>query len=634
VAASVGLLLAAGPVVSLPAPAAAAPDRQWQLTAPGDQDQPVTATVRLDTAGRLTLEVRRGTTAVLEPSALGIRTTAADLTAGLAFATRSDRRVTERYTTAAGRRREHVADANQTTLRFTRGSARLDLVVRVSPDGVGYRYVLPQRGQVVVTGEASEFAVPGSARAYLLPYDNGRNDYESIHVHTTVGQAAPAGYGYPSLFRVGESWLLVTESDVSGRYGASRLTLDGQTRRFGLTLPDARVTATGPLATPWRTMVVGSLATVTESDLVTDLAPPSRVADASWIRPGRAAWSWWSDGPSSRSLAAQQRYVDYASRMGWEYVLVDAGWSASWMPELAAYARQRGVGIMAWVHWTGLDTAAERDSKLPLWRSWGIAGLKIDFMESDGQERMRWYDEILAATARHHLLLNFHGGTVPRGTERTWPQLMTSEAVRGAEGIKPRPGRQPYPVTHYTTLPFTRNLAGSMDFTPVTFSAVRSISDGAELALSVVFESGVQNFADSIDTYAAYPLAERFLRAVPSAWDDTRLISGDPESHVVLARKRGTDWFAGAVMAGPARTVTVPLGFLGGTTWLAEIYQDGADGRLGYRSERVGPADTLSVPVADHGGFAVRFCPAPAGATGCPDGTAATSRPVPERRPR
>jgi hypothetical protein len=601
----------AGPTTS----AGAATPQQWQLTPPGGQ--PVTATVALDASGRLTLSVRHGANVVLQPSALGIRTTAADLGTGLRFTGRADTHVTQQYQTKAGRRLAHTVDANETTLHFAKGSRRLDVVFRVSADGLGYRYVLPQSGQVKVTGEASEFAVPTSAKAYLLPYDNGRNDYESIQVHTTVAQAAAVAYGFPSLFRVGNSWLLLTESDMTGNYGAARLTLNSGNRRFRLTLPDAQETANGPLRTPWRTLVVGDLATVTESDLVTDLASPSKVADTSWIKAGRSGWSWWFDGTTSRSLDAQKREADYASKVGWEYILVDAGWSASWIPDLVAYAKQRHVGVWIWVHWTGLDTAAERDTKLAQYQSWGVAGLKIDFMQSDTQARMKWYDAILAASAQHRLMLDFHGATIPRGTERTWPQLMTTEAVRGAEAIHNKPGRLAFPLNYYTTLPFTRNLAGSMDYTPVSFTAKRDNTDAAELALSVVFESGLQNFPDGVDVYAGYPLAERFLRQVPAAWDDTKLLSGDPDTQAVLARRHGADWFVGAVTAGAARTVTAPLGFLASGDWLADIYADGPDRKIALRTQRVTAGGTLSVPVAAGGGFAVQLCPAAAGATTC-----------------
>src|SRR5439155_9554421 len=404
--------------------------------------------------------MRRANATVLQPSALGIRTTSGDLSTGLTFSRRTDAHVTDHYPTAAGKRRDHTVDANATTLRFTKGSSRLDVVFRVSADGLGYRYIVRRTGQVAVTGEASEFALPLSSRAFLLPYDNGRNDYESIPVHTTVGQAQATHYGYPSLFNVGNAWLLVTESDMTGGYGASRLTLNGTTHRFQVTLPDARETAPSPLTTPWRTLVVGDLATVTGSDLVTDLASPSKVADTSCIRPGRSQWSWWADSQSSKDLAAHERAVDFAVKMGWEYILVDAGWSASWVPTLVKYAKARNVGVWIWTNFASLDTAAERNTNLPLWKSWGAAGLKIDFIQSDDQAHMKWYDAILAATAANKLMVEFHGCTIPRGTERTWPHLMTSEAVRGAEAIHNKPGRVPFPPTYYTTLPFARNLAG------------------------------------------------------------------------------------------------------------------------------------------------------------------------------
>jgi hypothetical protein len=194
---------------------------------------------------------------------------------------------------------------------------------------------------------------------------------------------------------------------------------------------------------------------------------------------------------------------------------------------------------------------------------------------------------------------------------------MTSEAVRGAEMIHNKPDRPPFPANYYTTLPFARNLAGSMDYTPVTFTAKRTNTDAAELAQSVVFESGLQNFADSIESYEAHPLAMRVLRQVAAGWDETELLSGDPDSNAVLARRRGANWFIGAITAGDARTVTAPLSFLGSGTWLADVYADGAGGKTVLDTRRVTAADSLALPVAANGGFVVQLCPATAGATTC-----------------
>jgi hypothetical protein len=448
--------------------------------------------------------------------------------------------------------------------------------------------------------------VPSEARAVLLPYENGRCDYEEIHRHGSVADAEPILYGYPSLFETGGSWMFVTESNLDSGYAGSRLLLDGNT--FRLDLPDPYVTAASPLTTPWRTMIVGDLATIVESDLVTSLAEPSRVEDTSWIKPGAAAWSWWSDGPSTRDLDAQRRWVDFAAANGWPYVLADAGWNKEWMPELIAYAEEKGVGVWLWSHWQHVDTELEHREKLALWKEWGAVGVKIDFTESDGQDRMRWFDSILAATARLELMVVFHGGTIPRGTERTWPQFMTAEAVKGAEWIKPKPGKQPlYQPTHYLSLAFTRNVQGPMDFTPCTFTGVRTISAGFELALSVIFESGVQHFADGIEAYEARPEALRLLSAVPTAWDETRLLSGDPADHILLARRNGAEWYVGAGVSGEARTLTVPLDFLDQGEWAAEIYRDAPGDRILAETVTVSAGGKLDLAVPPNGGFTLHL---------------------------
>ncbi|MEV0389716.1 glycoside hydrolase family 97 catalytic domain-containing protein [Nonomuraea sp. NPDC050643] len=574
---------------------------EWTLS-----EDDLEATVALSAVGELTLEVRHEGRTVLRPSRLGIRAAHEDLTTGLAFAGAAERRIEDAYRTVTGKRREHRYAAGEWTLSFAKGRHRLDLVVRIGGGGVAYRYAVPWTGPVTVTEELSEYVVPGDARAVLLPYENGRCDYEEIHRHTTVTAAEPILYGYPSLFHTGGTWLLVTESDLDSGYAGSRLRFDGHA--FRLDLPDPYVTAASPLVTPWRTMIVGDLATIVESDLVTSLAAPSEVEDTGWIRPGAVAWSWWSDGPSTRDLDAQKRWVDFAAAHGWPYVLADAGWNKEWMPELIAYAGEKGVGVWLWSHWQHVDTELEHREKLALWKQWGAVGVKIDFTESDGQDRMRWFDAILAATARLRLMVVFHGGTIPRGTERTWPHFMTAEAVKGAEWIKPKPGKQPlYAATHYLALAFTRNVQGPMDFTPCTFTGVRVISAGFELALSVLFESGVQHFADGIEAYEARPEALRLLSSVPTAWDETRLLSGDPADHLLLARRSGGDWYVGAGVAGEARTLTVPLGFLDEGEWTAEIYRDAPGDRILAETVTVSAGGKLDLAVPPNGGFTLHL---------------------------
>ena len=259
------------------------------------------------------------------------------------------------------------------------------------------------------------------------------------------------------------------------------------------------------------------------------------------MRPGRVAWSWWADSGSPASFDAQKAYVDFAARMGWEYALVDAGWNPAWIPQLVAYARERGVRVMLWARWDELTPPSRRDALLRQYRDWGVAGVKLDYMESDSFRRMRWYRTVARAAARRRLLVNFHGSTLPRGLSRTWPNVLTWEGVRGAETYK---GPTPVTPEHNTMLPFTRNAVGSMDYTPVTFSATgRRTSAAHELALSVVYESGLQHLADRPDVYSSLAAARRFLRHVPAAWDATELLER-------LPRRLGHDRAARAGAAG------------------------------------------------------------------------------------
>lgn len=337
-------------------------------------------------------------------------------------------------------------------------------------------------------------------------------------------------------------------------------------------------------------------------------------------------WTWLAGGrEAGQSLTAQKAFVDYAAKRNWPYEAVDAGWyfktdewdttdpnwqTNSWMPELVQYARAKGVGIIVWIHQRDLDTPEERAQWLPTLEKWGVKGVKIDFMNSEAQPMLQWYDAILKETAAHHLMIDFHGSTIPKGIQRTWPQVMTLEGVAGEE-------KRTNTAAHLTTLPFTRNVIGSMDFTPGAFQRVglRPNSDAAEVGLTVAYESGLQMFAGTPESYEARPLARAYLDQVPAAWDDTRLLAGEPGQEAVLARRSGERWFLGGLYAGAARTAAVPLS-LGPGRWLVETIQDGADGLVQDRQVLRG-GDTLSVDVVANGGFAALACPWRPGLTTC-----------------
>ncbi|MET8807640.1 glycoside hydrolase family 97 catalytic domain-containing protein [Streptomyces sp. NPDC004546] len=576
-----------------------------------------------DTTGTLALSVFREGRTVIEPSSLGIVTEQADLSQGLHFVRRNDRTIEERYRAKSGKRLDRRVHTHETRLSFASAAgARLDLVVRASADGVAYRYVLPT-GYGDVLGETSAFNLPPDASAWLGAY---RVDNEGQFNQYTAATAPTGEYSDQALFATDGGYTLLAESDLTGTYSGARLAHTQGTGTYHVKLADDRVHTDGPLTTPWRAMVTGDLAAVTRSTFTDDLAPAFRVADTSWIRPGTVLWTWLAGGrEAGQSLAAQKAYVDYAAERHWPYVAVDAGWyfksdawdttdpdwqTDSWLPQLVDYARAKGVGIVVWVHQRDLDTPEERAQWLPTLERWGVKGVKIDFMNSESQSMLQWYDTVLRETAAHHLVIDFHGSTIPKGIQRTWPQVMTMEGVGGEE-------KRTNTAVHLTTLPFTRNVIGSMDFTPGGFQRVgqRPDSDAAEAGLTVVYESGLQMFAGTPESYDTRPLARGFLEQVPAAWDDTRLLAGHPGQEAVLARRSGDRWFLGGVYAGAARTAEVPL-LIGPGRWLVETIRDGADGLVQDRRVLSG-GDTFSVDITANGGFAGIACPWHPGITTC-----------------
>jgi alpha-glucosidase len=583
-----------------PAHAAATKHRHWRIASP---DGRLTATVMfLGADAPLQATVRRKGTPVLS-TAIGLGTTTRCLPMGFSFLRAGKTTVFQRYRTPAGKRREHRHLARRLVLEFKQGDSAMTVELQLSDDGLAYRMALRGRARSRLKAECSSFTAPPGTSAWLQRYSVS---YEGPYDPTPLAGAAPGPVGFPALLETGGAWALLSESSTDRGQPASHLdVLPGGV--LGLARP-RQGPGLAEVRTSWRVAVIGSLATIVESDLVDDLAEPARSEKWSWVQPGRAAWSWWSDSSSPASLERQKQYVDFAARAGWEYVLVDAGWDPAWIPALTAYARKRRVRVLLWSRWDALTPKAQRDALLSQWRTWGVAGVKLDFMLSDSNERMRWYRAVARAAAERRLLVNFHGSTVPRGMSRTWPNVLTSEGVLGSETYK---GEAPVTPVHNATLPFTRNAIGSMDYTPVTFSAPRRQTSAAhELALSVVFESGLQHFADSPEGYAAMPAARRWLRRVPVAWDDTRLLGGYPGGSATIARRAGRRWYVGAIEAGAGGTAVLPLDFLyPGRRYVARIVEDASGGRLRTSRRRVNAKRVLRLRVGRAGGFAVRFTP-------------------------
>ena len=475
----------------------------------------------------------------------------------------------QQFATVTGKRRVHALNAAHLRLRFT-GGRRVEVLVARDGVAIRERRAGPPR-----------FSAPRARRAWLQRYSS---NYERPYRATRL-TAARGRYGFPALIH-GDVWALVSEAGLQPGQGAAHL----RARRGTLRVAGAD-RQRDPGMSPWRFAVIGTLGDIVGSSLPTALARPSKLRDTSWIHPGRAAWSWWSDSTSPTRLETQKLYVDAAAARGWEYVLVDEGWDSTWIPELVGYAAERQVRIILWSHWRDVDTQL-----LDRLAGWGVAGIKVDFLHSDRRRRIAVYDRIARAAARRRLVVNFHGSTLPRGIERRWPNVLTLEAVRGAEYAKAGSVQ----AAHDVNLVFTRNAVGPMDYTPAL--TARGSTPGHQLANAVAFESGIQHLADTPDAYASHPAADALLRALPVAWDDTQLLDGSPGSHATLARRHGDEWWIAHLHAGAATQRTVALGFLpAGQAYKATIVGEDST------ETTVTSTDRLTVPVAADGGFVVRL---------------------------
>lgn len=567
-----------------------------------------TTQLRLD-AGRPVLDVVQGERPIIQGIAIGIRVDGQDL--GDDVTLLRSRTTTERGSwyapsgKAAGR---HEYEHTHTVHWFRHASGtEWQLHLRAGSDGVALRYEMEIiHGVAHLEADLTTLPLEGYDRAWVLDYQTW---YETPRYGVDL-PAADVETGFPVLLRGSTDdvppYVLLSESGIDGRFCGAHLRLTPDEAR--VELADASVEIARGTVTPWRAIVVGDLADVVETRFIDELAPAATTLhQAPWVRPGRAAWSWWSDFYSGAQLEHQRRLVDAAAELGWEHLLIDCGWVPEWVPEIVEHASRYGIQVHLWTRWYDLNGPTGLE-QLELWRSWGVAGIKVDFMESESKDRYRWYDAVLAETARVGLMVNFHGSVIPRGWERTWPQVVGYEGIRGAEYYV---FFQDTPLTaeHNVIQPFTRNVVGSMDYTPVAFSAPgRETSEAHELALAVAYQCAITHFADDIEQYRSRPAATRLLAELAPVWDQTLLLAGDPDTEAVVARRSGDRWFIGAIATGSPRTLTVPLHRMGEGPWQVWAAVDGPDGGLGTRTEDA-LEGALAVDVARHGGFTAILAP-------------------------
>jgi hypothetical protein len=622
-------------------------ENAWELSSP-DGKLKISVSLTDSTATSLVYSIsainENGTTQIVGPSPMGIIRADAQFAKNLSFVSKGEiRRIDETYPMKIGRNAEHHNLANEWEINFkNENGALFQIVLRAYNDGAAFKYVFPDStaGIFTVQKDLTGFKIPETGKAWIQPYDLTTKWSPSYEQHyengIPAGSSSPGseGWALPALFNINNHWALIAEANLTETYCGGRFEQHAPGGLYSMRFPDA-AEAEGvgsiepsfglPWEMPWRCVIVGkSPGDIFNSELVNNLSS-NAAGDWSWVKPGRSSWSWLTDNDSPKSFEKLKDFVDLAAEMKWEYSLVDTYWNqmkGGDLKQLVDYAHTKGVGMIVWYNSGGPHTSSPeqprdimhdpdlRKAEFRKLHEWGVKGVKIDFWCSDKQALIAQYLEVLKDAAEYKLMVNFHGSTAPRGWSRTWPNLVSMEAVRGEEYYIFDPSMPERAPVQNTILPFTRNVAGPMDYTPFLLSDLKNphtTSFAHELALTVVFNSGIIHFADNTETYRKLPLfVKEFLTEVPATFDETRFISGLPGESIIIAARKGDNWYvAGINGQKQPKTVSLDLQFLTeGKFALSLITDDNGTRDFAHQTGEFEKGGKIEVVMAGSGGFA------------------------------
>lgn len=484
------------------------------------------------------------------------------------------------YDMRVGKRLHCENGCNEAEYKMTDGKT---LVVRAYNDGVVWQ---------TVGGDIKDVTLDMSSakNSWLQKWTEPYEFFYDLNVE----EGADKRWAYPSLFEYNDDvFVLITESAIE-KYNSSSCLYSTDSKGVFRVVPDKNEVECKQ--SPWHVSIIGSKKTVVESTLVTDVAPANRIGDASWVKPGVASWVYWAYNHGSNDFNIIKKYVDMAEVLHLPYVLIDAEWDemkdGKTIEDAIRYAVEHKVDPIIWynssVGWIDgaptpkfrLNKPEDREKEFAWCEKIGVKGVKIDFFSGDNQKNMQYMIELLESAAKHHLTVNFHGATLPRGWQRTYPNLVSTEAVYGAEWYNNVPTFTTKAARHNATLPFTRNVVGSMDYTPCAFTDSQHphiTTHAHELALTALFESGVQHLADRPESFLSQPNSVRaYLAMLPTAWDETRFIDGYPGEYVVMARRKGNRWYiAGINGTDSEKAITSGIADIKGKKSNFYIYEDG-----------------------------------------------------------
>ncbi|KXU34942.1 alpha-glucosidase [Cephaloticoccus primus] len=634
----------------------AAQAETWRLASPNGRVQ--VEVVRSDAKGLPRYSVKYDGYIVIAPSSMGLHTNLPLSEFAAPEVTR--RSVDEVYHMVLGNARSVPDRYHEMTLSFSaiNEGHNIDLIFRAYDDGAAFRYVVPpQANEYTVYGEQTEFAFPVDYTLWGSDLGRSTTSHEREFLPTTASQVRVFHrYDHPLVGKTGhkETTFALAESDVENYPGAyySR----GWNNALGVVVQlaplidshnsnpqAAKIAQDTPLRTPWRVIMLGdSPRALVESSLVATLGAPSRVADTSWIRSGKAAWEWWHNENVERKTETYLAYIDFAYELGLEYLLIDNGWYEGWsirykegsditkpipamdIPKITAYAKERNIGVILWAQWKQLDD--HLDEAFAAFERWGVAGVEPDFMDRNDQEMVNWYHKVLSKAAEHRLVVTMHGAYPPNGLVRTYPNYINQEGVLAAEYNK---FSKRITARHNVTLPYTRMILGPMDYTPGGFTHVKpedyyvgrfspvvQTTRGHGVAMYVVFDSPLTRLSDSREAYrkpdGSWADGIDFIREVPTTWDETRVLQGDIGEYIVTVRRKDDTWYLGAMTNEDGRTLDIPLDFLGKGTYEAKIWQDaeGDISSLDVSTQRLKRNARLKMKLAPTGGGVAVFKPA------------------------
>ena len=596
--------------------AAVAPAAQIRVSSPDGK-----AVITVTDAGGLSYAVTFDGREVVANSRFGIIADGVDLGAGASLGQSSSRRIRESYHMFGGHSEAENRCRETTVSVRTPAGESYELDVRAYNDGVALRSRLPAKPGRKINGEATEWKLPANPTAW---FQTDFGSYEGLFQSSALGDL-PEGKKIPlpiTFTLPGGGYALVTEanllnySDLGVQIGSDHsLQSYFHANQNGWTTDDAVVQ-------PWRvTLLAPNLNVLVNSDLIRNLCPaaPPELAKADWIQPGRSSWQWWSSGDPIYS--EQKQWVDWTKQLGFEYYLVDEGWRRwhdngkdDWacLKEVCDYAKTQGVKIWLWVNSNEVPDAARRTDVLDHAVAVGAVGVKIDFEPQANVQWVNWYEETLRAAAARHLMIDFHGANKPIGRERTWPNEISRESIRGHEYHIVRYHRT-LPPQHDTILPFTRFVVGPGDYTPTVFNPkeLRGYTWARELSQAIVFTSPFLCYADHPTNYLSNPALD-VLKAIPPAWDETVVLPGSEIGRcAAFARRTGTTWFIGAINGSQATSLDFPLNFLARGKFQMIQLGDAPDRGDGWQREEkvVTRKDQVKLELRPSGGCVIELKP-------------------------